>query len=217
MAASNEGEIQCWFYFKECPLAYECSKSAFAKVDADLDIANLKAKLSHHLRNSSLHKTYMETCDDELLESLVESAELLEHRERVRSEDSHPPPMKKQRGGDAGSSNDRSNRSIEKIVKDAIKSLVPGGPSSSGMNPIGARPLSDNVMEVYHKVGAVGKGGKCTLRATQLQSAVDCVGRAAAAASHAQRLAAQAAAAFGEEHANLCNVKDTLLAVLHER
>ena len=193
---SEDGDVETWYYYKECPLAHECSKSAFAKVDADTSLENLQAKLSQHLRCSGLHKESMQEIDSELLRSMIDSMEVHEHKEREWKHDAYPEPK-------------RPKRTLGKGGGGVPNSAV----ITTSYNGSGSANASD--MAVYHKVGPGKGGGKVSVRTTQLQAAVDCVARASLAASHAQRLAAQAAAAFGEEHATLNDVKDKLLAVLH--
>jgi hypothetical protein len=198
MSGDEEQEPMVWHYYTRCPLEFQCSKSAWAKVDADTDPLNLKAKLRHHLMSSSLHSETVKGMD---IEELISSTEVQQHCEDPRP---CPQPKTKQRTNQGGASSSGNGGITPQMLQSMISQAVQGrdGPPTQ---LVSQQPAS-----------RAGPLGTTVVRKTQLQQAVDCVGRAATAASHAQRLAASAAAAFGEEHANLQSARDTLLALFHK-
>jgi len=176
-----------YFFATTCPAAEDCSSQAWKRSQCwGQSAEECKSQVIRHLMTSGLHNM---SRDD--AESLAEITPIDEG-----AYEELPAKRHKRSSGDAFTEQPQERPVIGRKQLPQLQQVPAMGFSSVGSDSSSVVPAASS--------------GYVNMRVHEFQAAIDCVSRAVHSAQQAQRLAAAAARAFGDEVVALSEVKTNL-------
>jgi hypothetical protein len=195
---SGSSTTREFFWVEFCPAMHECSSQSWknAKVWGWTE-AECRGELMKHLSNSSKHNLSFH--DRQALVDGVDLCVDVYEGQPQQQQQQQQPPQKRSKVIGAGQQQQHQQQQQELLAIGASQQE-----QEYSEIEITEMQLAQHALQAQDQQDHVGR---VVLRQVEFDSIIDSVGRAATCARYAQKLAAQASKAFGDEVAALENTK----------